>query len=161
MMKPALSILLLGLAALAVPAHGQGQKPPRSPDDTGSSVKPLGDDALYRALGGVEGLRRLMADFVPRVKSDGQIGAFFKDTDAEELQKQLTQQFCRLAGGPCRYEGANMRSAHADFQIRKADFNRLVELLQQSMDAQRIPFAAQNRMLAQLAPMHRDVITVR
>lgn len=159
MIKPLVSILLLCAATLA--AQAQGQKPPRSPDDTGSAVKPLGDDALYRALGGQDGLRRLMADFVPRVKADPQIGVFFKDTNLEELQKQLTQQFCLLAGGPCRYEGANMKNVHADFQIRKADFNRLVELLQQSMDARQIPFAAQNRMLAQLAPMHRDVITVR
>jgi hemoglobin len=34
-----------------------------------------------------------------------------------------------------------------------------VEVLQQSMDAKRIPFTAQNRMLALLAPMHRDIIT--
>lgn len=27
------------------------------------------------------------------------------------------------------------------------------------MDAKGIPFAAQNRMLARLAPMHRDIIT--
>ena len=35
----------------------------------------------------------------------------------------------------------------------------LVEVLQLSMDAQGIPFRAQNQLLAQLAPMHRDTIT--
>jgi hemoglobin len=29
------------------------------------------------------------------------------------------------------------------------------------MDAQGIPFGAQNQLLAALAPMHRDVITVK
>jgi hemoglobin len=51
-----------------------------------------------------------------------------------------------------------MKSVHADFEIRKGDFNALVEVLQQAMDAQGIAFTAQNRMLARLAPMHRDII---
>ena len=55
-----------------------------------------------------------------------------------------------------------------DFMVRLladprtgADFNALVEVLQAAMDAQGIPYAAQNRLLALLAPMHRDVITVQ
>jgi len=128
---------------------------------TGSSVRPLADDALYQSLGGRPGLAQLMADFVPRLKADPGIGPMFKDVKATELQKQLADQFCVLAGGPCVYEGASMKNAHADHKIRKADFYAMVELLQLSMDAQGIPFATQNRLLAQLAPMHREVINSR
>jgi hemoglobin len=52
-----------------------------------------------------------------------------------------------------------MKAAHADLGIRKADFNALVEVLQDTMDQRRIPFRTQNRLLALLAPMHRDIIT--
>ena len=45
--------------------------------------------------------------------------------------------------------------------ITKAHFNALVEVLQAAMAAQGIAFAQQNRLLALLAPMHRDIITVR
>ncbi len=54
-----------------------------------------------------------------------------------------------------------MKTAHADRDTTRAQFNALVEVLQQSMDARGIPFTRQNQMLALLAPMHRDVITVR
>ena len=54
-----------------------------------------------------------------------------------------------------------MKTAHASLKITKGDFNALVEVLQQSMDAQGIAFTTQNQLLALLAPMHRDVITVR
>lgn len=43
--------------------------------------------------------------------------------------------------------------------MQQSHFNALVEVLQSAMDAQGIPFAQQNRLLALLAPMHRDVIT--
>lgn len=119
------------------------------------------DDALYRALGGTPGLTKLMADFVPRLAADPRIGEFFKETKLSELQKQLVDQFCVVSGGSCVYEGETMKNSHAEMKIRRADFNALVEVLQQSMDQQGIPFSVQNRLLARLAPMHRDIVNTR
>jgi hemoglobin len=99
-----------------------------------------------------------MNDFVARLKADRRIGHQFKDTNAKELAARLTEQLCLLSGGPCRYEGGNMKDAHADLKITRADFNALVEVLQQAMDARSIPFTRQNQLLALLAPMHRDIV---
>lgn len=120
-----------------------------------------GTDPLFDALGGKPGINALVDDFVPRLAADAKIGAFFKDTNLRELKKQLADQLCAVSGGGCVYEGGDMKSAHADMKIARADFNRLVELLQDAMDARSIPFTEQNRLLARLAPMHRDVISVR
>ena len=116
---------------------------------------------LYQALGEKPGITRLMDDFVNRVVKDPRIGGHFKDVKPAALKESLTDQICQLSGGPCKYEGADMKSAHADMDINKGHFNALVEVLQSAMDAQGIPFAQQNRLLALLAPMHRDVITTR
>jgi hemoglobin len=120
-----------------------------------------GDDSLYRAWGGKAGIRAVMDDFVPRLKSDPRIGSFFRDTNAQHLAGQLTEQLCQLAGGPCVYDGPDMKSAHEDMGVRRSHFHALVEVLQVSMAARGIPFPEQNRMLALLAPMHRDVVTAR
>ena len=121
---------------------------------------PAAADRLFEALGGQPGIARLVDELVPRLAADPRIGPSFKDTNLRELNKQLADQFCVVSGGPCRYEGASMKDAHATLRVDKADFNRLVELLQDSMDARAIPFAEQNRLLARLAPMHRDIVTV-
>ena len=115
--------------------------------------------ALYRAFGEKAGINALADDFVNRMMADPRIGHFFKNTKPANLKEQLADQFCLLSGGPCKYQGDSMKAAHADLQVRRADFNALVEVLRQSMDARNIPFAAQNRLLALLAPMHRDIIT--
>lgn len=126
-----------------------------------STGHPSADTSLYDAFGGKAGLARLMADFVPRLRADVRIGDFFKDTNPKELQTQLTDQLCVVCGGPCVYDGATMKKAHADMKVGKADFNALVEVLQDSMDAQGITFSVQNRLLARLAPMHRDIVDAR
>ncbi len=121
----------------------------------------LADDALYLALGQKTGLVTLMDDFVPRLLADPRMKPFFEKTNLVNFKQQLVDQVCQVSGGPCVYKGVDMKTAHSNFDITKGNFNALVEVLQQSMDAQKIPFSAQNKLLAALAPMHRDVITIK
>lgn len=116
------------------------------------------DDSLYRQLGGQPGLVRLMDDFMVRLLADKRMNPFFKDVDHAHVKAQLVAQFCEVSGGPCKLKGPDMQKAHAGMDITKGDFNALVEVLQDSMGAQGIAFATQNRLLARLAPMHRDII---
>ena len=119
------------------------------------------NDQLYKAFGEKAGLVMLMDDFMVRLLADPRTGPHFKPSNQQRVKEQLVDQLCVLGGGPCVYKGADMKSAHANLDIKKSDFNALVEVLQQSMDAKGIPFRTQNQMLALLAPMHRDTITVR
>lgn len=116
------------------------------------------DDSLYQQLGGQPGLMTLMDDFMARLLADKRMNPFFKDVDHKHVKAQLVAQFCEVSGGPCKLKGPDMKKAHAGMDITKRDFNALVEVLQDSMSAQGIAFSTQNKLLAKLAPMHRDII---
>lgn len=118
------------------------------------------DDQLYKAFGEKPGLVLLMDDFMTRLLADPRTGPHFKPANQQHVKEQLVEQFCALSGGPCVYKGVDMKTSHAELDIRKSDFHALVEVLQHSMDAKGIAFSQQNRLLALLAPMHRDIITL-
>jgi hemoglobin len=120
----------------------------------------MASDPLYQTFGAKPGLVKLMDDFMVRLLADPRTGPHFKPANQQRVKDQLVEQFCMVMGGPCVYKGADMKSAHGNLDITKSDFNALVEVLQLSMDAQGIAFSEQNKLLARLAPMHRDVITV-
>ena len=149
---PTLAMVLVLLTITCLPPTALAQS-------SGANSKPL-TDALYQSLGGQRGLNSLMDDFMLRLLADPRMNPFFKDVDQAHVKAQLVAQFCEVAGGPCKLNGPDMKKVHSGFDINKANFNALVEVLQQSMDAQGIAFTAQNRLLAQLAPMHRDIINV-
>ena len=115
---------------------------------------------LFTAFGEKAGITQLVDDFHLRLLADARMAPHFKPVNAKHIKEQLTDQFCAVMGGPCVYKGADMKSSHSGLDIKKSDFNALVEVLQAAMDARGIPFSAQNQLLAKLAPMHRDVITV-
>jgi hemoglobin len=141
----------LAAAALAV---ALALMPAASAQTTGAAPAAT----LYQTFGELPGLQRLAQNLVARAAADPRIASIFEKTDKAELAKSLSVQFCSLLQGPCKYEGPNMKQAHRDLGIAPAHFNALVEDLQLAMDAQGIPFSAQNRFLALLAPMHRDII---
>lgn len=136
-----LQLLCTALLGLALTAHAQPA-----------------DDSLYRQLGGQPGLTQLMDDFMTRLLADKRMNPFFKDVDHPHVKAQLVAQFCEVSGGPCKLKGPDMKKAHEGMDITKGDFNALVEVLQDSMNAQGIAFSTQNKLLARLAPMHRDII---
>ena len=158
---------LIALTAFSLLSLGSGLAAAQAMDKpmmtvTPASAYPVAPAAgLYQAFGEQAGIRALMDDFVLRLKADARIGEQFKEANLTNVAKQLSDQVCQLSGGPCVYKGPDMKEAHASMDIPRGHFNALVEVLQQSMDARGIPFTRQNQLLALLAPMHRDVVTVK
>lgn len=117
------------------------------------------DDSLFQALGGRETIQRIAAVTIDLSVADPRINATFADINHNRIKRLLADQFCQLSGGPCVYEGRDMKETHAKHGYTNADFNILVEHLQTAMDREKIPFRVQNRLLALLAPMQRDIVT--
>jgi len=85
---------------------------------------------------------------------------YFQDVDERRFREKLAEQLCEVSGGPCRQSVYNMRRMHSGADINRATFDALAEVLQQTMAAQGISYRTQNRLLAQWAPMHRDIVNV-
>lgn len=139
-----LNKLMLMLALLALLSGCASQQEPK--------------DWLYQQLGAQAGVVSLVDGLLLEIEHDAQIVHHFKDTDIARFRKLLIEQICELSGGPCKYTGASMQESHTGFQISAADFDNLVNHLITVMQANQVPMAAQNRLLALLAPMYPDVV---
>ena len=117
-------------------------------------------DALYRHLGERAGIANIIDHAMAHFTTDARIKTYFEDTNIDRLKGMLTDYFQLVAGGPDVYRGSrDMHVIHAGMHLRNADFNALVEDLQQGMDEAGIPFAMQNRLLARMAPKRREIVT--
>lgn len=148
---------MLLLQSAAVPA-GEEAVAPYAQSNANAGATPFAGDALWRAFHGAAGVSRIVDDMVARNQADPRISDIFRNQDTVRLRRTLKEQFCYILGGGCRYTGRDMKSAHKDMGIQRADMGALVENLQAAMRREQVSFAAQNRLLAKLAPMHRDVV---
>jgi len=119
--------------------------------------------SLYNQLGGKKGIKKVVDDFVGNVAADNRINKFFADTakDPKRLaafKGKLVDHICQASGGPCKYTGKDMKTAHRGMGISDADFNALVEDLVKALDANHVSADAKNTLLGALGPMKGDIV---
>ncbi len=113
----------------------------------------------FDELGGMAGIEKIVANLIPMLTSDPRISAQFKDSNMDLLARQLVTQFCELSGGPCKRNGDSMAEVHKGMKITNLQFNALAEDLQIAMEKENIPSSAQNKLMAKLAAMQRDIVS--
>ncbi|WP_316251095.1 group 1 truncated hemoglobin [Sphingomonas sp. JC676] len=160
---------LLLAAALLVPGTalaqsqpyampGEDKVDPYTPSNHNAGAKPFAGDGMAKAFHGQDGIRRIVETFVESNYADPVIGEIFMGHDKVRLKRTLFEQFCYILNAGCNYTGRDLPSSHKNLGTQQADMNKLVENLQAAMRKERVGFHAQNRFLAKLAPMHKDVV---
>lgn len=116
------------------------------------------DLTTYKEFGEQAGLTKVVDDMMINLLASKKTKHFFEKADQSRIKTKLVEQFCAELEGPCTYTGQNMKRAHKGHEIDSSQFFALVEALQEAMNKNNIPQRAQNKLLAKLAPMHKDVI---
>lgn len=117
------------------------------------------EDSLYRDLGERAGIAKIANRTIDYALSDARIKHYFDESNIDRIRLMLSDQLCQVAGGPCIYKGHSMQDTHRGLHLHDRDFNAIVEDLEKAMDESAIPFPAQDRLIARLAPMqHQGVV---
>jgi hemoglobin len=121
------------------------------------------EKTLYQRLGGKKAITAVVEEFVGRVAGDARINGFFKDTAADparmaSFKLKLVDQICQASGGPCKYTGKDMKSAHAGMGVSSADFTALVEDLVGALDKFKVGEKEKGELLGALGPMKSDIV---
>ncbi len=150
-------LVSFALAAQTVPA-GEEPVDPYAQSNANAGAIAFEGDGMWKAFHGAAGVARIVDDLVKRSEADPRISEIFEGGDMVRLRRTLNEQFCFILNGGCAYTGRAMRDAHKDLGLQHADMAALVENLQTAMRKENVAFFAQNRFLAKLAPMKRDVV---
>ena len=158
---PALAAaVLLPLGGLWIrPALAEEQPvKPYVQSDANAGATPFAGTAMFDALHGQAGIARIGTGLVDRLKTDPRTADIFRAADFERLNRTLNEEFCYVAGGPCRYTGMDMKAAHQHMGLQELHFNALVEDLEAAMSAEHVPWRIQARFLSKFAPMKPAVV---
>jgi len=119
------------------------------------------EPTLYKRLGGREGIRGVVDDFVAFLVADPRVkDRFTKLTPAqvEKLKTNASDQICDATGGPCSYLGKDMKAAHTGMNITEVDWNATVEDLIKALDKRNVAKKDQQELIGLLAPMKKDIV---
>jgi hemoglobin len=119
---------------------------------------------LYERLGGVFAIATVVDDFIDRVLGSPALNANPLVNEAHHrvapagFKYLVTEQLCHAAGGPQRYTGRDMKSAHADLRISESEWQSFLDLLKQSLDKFRVPLREQGEIFAIVESTKSDIV---
>jgi hemoglobin len=114
--------------------------------------------SLYDRLGGKPAITAVVDDFIGNVAADPRINGRFASTNIPRLKTMLVDQICEASGGPCKYTGRDMKSAHTGMRISDAEFTALVEDLVKSLDKFKVPAQEKTELLSALGGMKGQIV---
>jgi hemoglobin len=115
--------------------------------------------SLYDRLGGYDAIQAVVDESIKNIAADKRINNFFASANIPRLRRQLADQICVAAGGPCIYTGRDMKSAHAGMGVRNSQFNALVQDVGKALNKFKVPKREQNELVAALAGTRKDIVT--
>jgi hemoglobin len=119
--------------------------------------------SLYERLGGVNAISAVVDKFLANVVADNRINGFFAATvqspsRTQLLRNNLIDQIGEAAGGPLKYKGKDMVTAHTGMNITDAQFNALVEDLVAALNHFMVPSTEQNELLTVLGGLKPQIV---
>src|SRR5262249_19351010 len=122
---------------------------------------PAQEKTLYERLGGIDAIKAVVNDFAGRVLADPRVNKKFAKTDAPRLVLHLQEQVCAATGGPCKYTGLDMKTAHKNMKVTDGEFNALVENLVATLDKFNVPAQEKGELLKILGGLHDQIVEVK
>lgn len=113
---------------------------------------------LYQQLGGVGQIEVVADRTLERVSTDPRTMRSFDGIKMPYLKKSVAAYLCKVADGPCLYEGETMANSHAKSNISGAEFDIMVSVMREELDRAGVPEGAKNELLRRLAPTRRDIV---
>lgn len=114
--------------------------------------------SLYDRLGGKPALTAVVGELWTQVAADARINGRFAHTKPEVFGAQLVDFLCVASGGPCKYSGADMKSAHTGMKLSELEFNALAEDTVKALDKFNVPATEKGEVMNMLGSLKGDVI---
>jgi len=122
--------------------------------------------SLVDRLGGDAAIRAVVDDFVPRALADDRVNFTRRGTPREwqatpqnvaKFKERMVEFIGVATGGPQKYEGQDMGTAHKGMKITDAEFDALAHDLKISLEKLNVP-ARENKELLEIVGSARGVI---
>jgi hemoglobin len=117
------------------------------------------ETSLYDAIGGRASLVAAVDVFYRRVLADPELSPFFPDGVGDRHRAYLITFLGEALGGPSRYRGRDMATAHRGLGIGNVHFDRVAGHLDATLDELGVPRHLTDRIIGVAATLRPAVVT--
>jgi hemoglobin len=119
---------------------------------------------LWDRLGGQAAVEAVVRDFVTAAVANPKVnftrdGKYKLDAGGiKAFEAQLVQMVSSATGGPLKYEGKDMKAAHAGMKITDDEFNAMLTDFVLALNKNKVPKAEMDEMIAIVSGTRADIV---
>jgi hemoglobin len=131
----------------------------------GAFAEETSGETLYARLGGLMPISVVVSDFIDAIVPDETLNMNPAIDEARTrvpapyLKYHVTAMVCQATGGPCTYEGRNMKDSHAHLNISGKDWDRMVTIFKETLAKHGVPAKEAEELLAIVGSTRADIVT--
>lgn len=131
--------------------------------DSGQHSAALQQQTLFSKIGGAEKIEAIAGDFVNSVVNDPALQEHFYHMKSnagsrEHFTLMLSEQFIVITGGPARYSGMDMKSAHKGMSISDEEYNAMVQDLVSTLNKHGIAKEEHQQFINLINDLRTDIV---
>jgi hemoglobin len=121
------------------------------------------ENSLYDRLGGQPAVQAVASGLVDSILVDTRVNKWFAHAAAspantDAYKAKLAEFICQNTGGPCKYTGHDMVSAHKGRGVTGEAFDAVVQDLVGVLDKLKVPQREKEQVLAILGPLKSSIV---
>jgi len=116
---------------------------------------------LYERLGGYDSIAAVVDEFMRLQFADKQVGRFYfghSTKSKKRLSQLIKEMLCEVTGGPAKYIGQDMKTAHSGLGITGGDWQAAVKNLTSALDKFKVPQKEKDELLAIVAGLRPVIV---
>ena len=115
-------------------------------------------ESLYERLGGEPRIAAIVDDALDRHAANPLVAPRFRGKDLPTLKRLGTQFFCMGSGGPQKYEGRDLHTAHAGMNISEQEYMVVIDDIVAALQGQGIGPVEVNEVVAILYSLKAQML---
>jgi hemoglobin len=121
------------------------------------------EKSLYERLGGQPAIKAVAGDLVDRILLDERVNKWFTHASSSPentaaYKAKLADFLCQGLGGPCKYTGRDMETAHKGRGVTNDAFNAVVQDLIATLDKFKVPEKEKGELLKILGSLKPAIV---
>ncbi len=155
---------LIGIVSLVACNGGSNGNSASDSVATQQSTEQEEQESLYDRLGGLAPISVVVSDFIDALVPDEAlnanpaIDAARMSVPAPYLKYHVTALVCQATGGPCQYDGREMKEAHAHLNITESEWDRMVTIFKEVLANHLVPATETQELLDIVGSTKADIV---
>ena len=122
-----------------------------------------GGKSLYERLGGQPAVDAVASSLVDRILADTRVNKWFAHAasspqNTAAYKAKLSSFICVSVGGPCKYTGLDMVTAHKGRGVTEDAFNAVAENLTKTLDQLKVPEAEKKEVMTLVGSLKPSIV---